>query len=580
MLLRASCVLVATLLFAGCGGDSFVQSEGVAGAAGDASVSPDAAGDASGGGAGKAGSAGSGGSAGQGGASGGAPDAGPDVVTCPTGQELCGTVCINLQANPSHCGACNHACNAGESCEKGACVQVCSTDTTNCGGSCVSLNTDLDNCGACGEVCSTPNADPICAGGHCQVKACNTGFADCDQAAANGCEVELAKDPANCGECGKACADAPNAGKACVGGKCTLECTAPWEDCNADHSDGCEANLQEDVATCGACKNVCSFAHAETSCEGGLCKLGDCATGWADCDGSDDNGCEADLQNSVMTCGTCANKCSFPNAQPGCSNGSCYLKECNSFYGDCNGKPSDGCELPVASDVWNCGGCGRACSGTGVTSMTCTSGLCVSACDSGLGNCTKPSGPAMDNGCETSVTTQKQCGGCDNDCSKQGISAFTCLTSGSAPRCGCTNGAQCGQSSTSPSVSCTAAGVCRCSLNATSACNPGEHCVAHVNTMVCACNAAGGCATGQLCCAPPVGCVNPLSDAANCGACGRACAPGMSCVLGNCRCSTDASCNAGTPGVCKEFSMSIRKCVCGGVTCAEGERCLSNGFCG
>lgn len=574
MLLRASCVLVATLLFAGCGGDSFVQSEGVAGVAGDASVSPDAAGDASGGGAGKAGSGGSAGVAGS------ASDAGPDVMTCPTGQELCGTVCVNLQANPSHCGECSHACKNGELCEKGACVATCSSDTTNCSGACVSLITDLANCGACGAVCSTPNAEPICVGGHCQVKVCNAGFEDCDQTPSNGCEVELAKDPANCGACGKPCVDTPNAGEACVGGVCSLTCTPPWEDCNGVYDDGCEANLQQDVATCGSCKNTCSFAHAQAHCEAGVCKLGDCLADWEDCDEDAPNGCEADLQNSITSCGTCQNKCAFPNAQPGCAKGSCYLKECNSFYGDCNGEANDGCELLIASDVFNCGACGRACSGAGVTSVECTSGLCVSACDLGLGNCTKPAGPGPDNGCETSVTTQTQCGGCDNDCSKQGVNPFACFGSSGAPYCGCTSATQCGQSNEHPSVSCTTAGACRCSVNAISACNPGEYCVEHAGTMMCSCNGAAACSANQTCCAPPVGCVNPLSDAKNCGACGRACAPGMSCLLGNCRCSDDASCNAGAPGVCKDFAYSVRKCVCAGVTCAEGERCLSNGKCG
>ena len=69
-----------------------------------------------GGGSGGAGSGGapSGGSAGSGGAA------------CSAPQELCDGVCVDLQNNPSHCGACGQVCPSGQ-CTGGSCVAVACT---------------------------------------------------------------------------------------------------------------------------------------------------------------------------------------------------------------------------------------------------------------------------------------------------------------------------------------------------------------------------------------------------------------------------------------------------------------------
>jgi hypothetical protein len=45
---------------------------------------------------------------------------------------------------------------------------------------------------------------------------CAAGYADCDGNRGNGCEVELASDPAHCGVCGRAC----ESGVACTLGYC------------------------------------------------------------------------------------------------------------------------------------------------------------------------------------------------------------------------------------------------------------------------------------------------------------------------------------------------------------------------
>jgi hypothetical protein len=37
------------------------------------------------------------------------------------------------------------------------------------------------------------------------------------------------------------------------------------------------------------------------------------------------------------------------------------VKSCNKWYGDCDGKPSNGCETDLKHDDKNCGSCGNEC---------------------------------------------------------------------------------------------------------------------------------------------------------------------------------------------------------------------------
>ena len=68
-----------------------------------------------------------------------------------------------------------------------------------------------------------------------EVADCAEGLANCDDDWANGCETDLMKDAANCGECGKACT-ATNGTSSCEEGDCTPKCDKGWEgsDCSKD----------------------------------------------------------------------------------------------------------------------------------------------------------------------------------------------------------------------------------------------------------------------------------------------------------------------------------------------------------
>jgi hypothetical protein len=88
-----------------------------------------------------------------------------------------------------------------------------------------------------------------------------------------GCTIDVYHDPANCGMCGNSCPNRPNSIPGCSEGVCAVGgCTAPYEDCNRRFDDGCEADLQNDSANCGACGVPCK---AGERCNLGVCQASD-----------------------------------------------------------------------------------------------------------------------------------------------------------------------------------------------------------------------------------------------------------------------------------------------------------------
>lgn len=72
---------------------------------------------------------------------------------------------------------------------------------TPCGVLCVDLQSDPSNCGACGVSCVITNAEPACSAGVCGIASCAPGHGDCDGELANGCEQALTPGQ----ECGAIC---------------------------------------------------------------------------------------------------------------------------------------------------------------------------------------------------------------------------------------------------------------------------------------------------------------------------------------------------------------------------------------
>ena len=143
-------------------------------------------------------------------------DTGP---MCMTGQTVCGSSCVDLQADPTHCGACETVCGRGEACTAGHCELACPTGQTACAGRCASLDTDRANCGACGVACGT---GLVCSMGSCTLE-CGAMLATCGMGADGGAGgrycADTRTDRLNCGSCGNAC----GAGMICEAGHCVVQ---------------------------------------------------------------------------------------------------------------------------------------------------------------------------------------------------------------------------------------------------------------------------------------------------------------------------------------------------------------------
>jgi hypothetical protein len=278
---------------------------------------------------------------------------------------------VNPASDPANCGACGTACAAGQVCAAGTCALVCPPGTTDCGGACTILDFDPGSCGACGNVCpGAPNATAVCSGGTCAL-LCGEQFQNCNMSTVDGCEVNVAGDPLNCGACGQSCPAAPHAAPACASFACGLSCETGWGNCDSYPDNGCEADLGADPLHCSQCGKACPAGpHSQGVCTSGSCSIA-CDAGFSNCNGSSLDGCETSTQTDPQNCGACAKACSKNHATPSCAGGVCSIAACDKNWGDCNKNAADGCETDLLSSKNNCGSCGHACY------LFCYNGFCI-----------------------------------------------------------------------------------------------------------------------------------------------------------------------------------------------------------
>jgi Cellulose binding domain len=416
---------------------------------------------------------------------------------------------------------------AGGNCTDGTCSLVCLDGKGNCDGDATNgcetnFKTDADHCGACDARCNVPHATARCSGGKCQVETCTPPFADCDGDPANGCETNTSSDAKNCGGCGTTCVDI-NGIPACGDSKCQITCTAGYADCDNDRSNGCEKRTDNDVNNCGACGKICSAGNGTPWCNMGKCGVSSCPVGFGDCNGDPSDGCEVNLASDVDNCKSCGALCVAANGTAKCAASACAIASCDASHMDCTGNYADGCETSIATDANNCGGCGTVCTIANGTAQ-CQNKVCkVKTCTAPWADCT-----GTGTSCQINTSTSTgNCGGCGSnglDCNAVygPLHATGQCVSGGCELNKCV--ANFGDCNLSPDTD-----GCEASLQSSNshcgAC--GTPCQAPHGTNTCAmgvCMPSCGTAYGSCDGDPNTGCEAVFAnDTNNCGACGAAC---------------------------------------------------------
>ncbi len=443
-------------------------------------------------------------------------------------------------------------------------VETCNGRDDDCNGrvdETFDLTTDLANCGRCGSACSTDpaNAASTCAAATCAL-ACDPGFADCNGAAADGCETALS-DPRTCGGCAAPCSGAVPFCEPDGAGSwgCVATCAGGLMECGASCVD-----VTSDPAHCGACTVTCPTpAHTVPTCAGGSCGFS-CDPGWADCDASGADGCEASL-TSTIDCGACGAACMLANALASCSTGTCLLGSCSPGFGDCNGSPTDGCEADLSADA-TCGDCATACTGAlPVCSTASGVPLCASACGPGEMLCAGT--------CVAVTTDPLHCGSCA-PCPVPPGAAATCA------------GATCGYACDPGLGDCNAMSADGCEADVTSS-------VANCGACGRACapaHAAGACAAGACAIAscdlgyfdcdrsPANGCesLGPCCTAAACTGCsgfGTCCARACGTASCDTTCTNGCACNVSCAGNLDTCTLRCDNGATCSIDCTAGNEC-------
>lgn len=284
------------------------------------------------------------------------------------------------------------------------------------------------------------------------------------------------------------------------------------------------------TCTVGADLTICERPNADGVCLDGKCSIVRCRDRFVDCDMLADNGCEATL-DTLEHCGVCGASCALDHVArsvctPDAVGGPCLIDHgcregdatcvagapengCEAGFSDCDRIAANGCETSLHT-LGNCGGCGMSCS-IAAAEASCEGGTCA------LLGCTAGSGDCDGHGCKSLATDAANCGTCGNACG------------GSNPRCAgghctaehCDSGrGDCdGMSANGCEADLTAPATCgNCDVKCGPYANAQPGC-SDARCSVASCLAGFGDCNGLR----DDGCETDLTLNASCGACGNNC---------------------------------------------------------
>jgi hypothetical protein len=263
-------------------------------------------------------------------------------------QVKCDGLCVSLNHDHWHCGACGRQCDSGQVCvpglgDQGICATSCQPHRTNCGGDCVDLQTDHMNCGSCGRQC---DSGQWCSSGFCSA-SCLHPLRLC-----MGRCVDYDTDRQNCGSCGRVC----DAGEVCSGGFCAVSCQP-----HLNLVAGLCLDFQSDRRHCGGYGRECPAGQV---CSSGFC-FPSCGEPLTPCG----NAC-VDTRHDPAHCGGCDRPCQPGQVcagEAGCQDVGCQTP-CPEGQTLCSGRCVD-----TGSDPFHCGDCGTVCA----LDESCAAGRCT-----------------------------------------------------------------------------------------------------------------------------------------------------------------------------------------------------------
>lgn len=153
-------------------------------------------------------------------------------------------------------------------------------------------------------------------------------------------------------------------------------CCATLSDCPGVNSCQLTRACTDFSCTYTADATLSGCCNADSDCSAGTCNR---ATNRCVCP-SNGKICPGASPGSEICNAECCvdNDCALANAASECKSGVCTIKSCNAGFDDCNTTDSDGCEINLNTDEANCSECNKPCGGaTGVCEVTdCTGGVC------------------------------------------------------------------------------------------------------------------------------------------------------------------------------------------------------------